>query len=71
MKKLLIILVGILTSCRPDYKYEIKGKVMYNDTLRNAIWYTDTISFDGDTIYYFNSNGEQTRIYPPFIIKEK
>ena len=36
--------------------------------MHDAIWYTDTISFDGDTIYYFNSDGSEVRIYPPFIL---
>jgi hypothetical protein len=36
--------------------------------MHDAIWYTDTISFDGDTIYYFNSDGSEVRIYPPYIL---
>jgi hypothetical protein len=36
--------------------------------MHDAIWYTDTISLDGDTLYYFNSDGSEVRIYPPFIL---
>ena len=73
MKKLLFIL--LLPSCvGKDYKYEIRGKVYVPSngptSMHDAIWYTDTISFDGDTAYYFNSDGSEVRIYPPFIIKQ-
>lgn len=72
MKKLLIGL--LLVSCTTkEYKYEIKGKIyipsMGPTSMHDAIWHTDTISFDGDTAYYFNSDGSEVRIYPPFIIK--
>jgi len=45
-------------------------RVPKSDTtvLHDAIWYTDTISFDEDTAYYFNSDGSEVRIYPPFIL---
>ena len=33
-----------------------------------AIQYTDTLGFDGDTAYYFNSDGSEVRIYPPYTI---
>jgi hypothetical protein len=75
MKKLiLIILVGmVLFSCgEKKYKYEIHGKVYVPTSginpLHNAVWYTDTIGFDGDTIYYFNSDGSEVRIKPPYIL---
>lgn len=72
MKKLLFSL--FLFSCTTkDYKYEIRGKVYVPSSgptsMHDAIWYTDTIGFDGDTVYYFNSDGSEVRIYPPFIIK--
>jgi hypothetical protein len=68
MKKLIFIL--LLSSCSEiDYKYEIKGTVETKDGSHSAIWYTDTISFDGDTVYYFNSDGSEVRIYPPYIVK--
>ena len=62
-----------LVSCTSKkYKYKIKGQVRVtkSDTtiLHDAIWYTDTISFDEDTAYYFNSDGSEVRIYPPFIL---
>jgi YHS domain-containing protein len=63
----------VLFSCkRKEYKYEIHGKVYVPTSginpLHNAVWYTDTISFDGDTIYYFNSDGSKVRIKPPYFI---
>jgi len=72
MKKLLFIL--LISSCSNiDYKYEIRGKVYIpsngTTSMHDAVWYTDTISFDGDTAYYFNSDGSEVRIYPPFTIK--
>ena len=39
--------------------------------MHDAIWYTDTISFDGDTAYYFNSDGSEVRIYPPYVLIDK
>lgn len=60
----------LLSSCsKLDYKYEIKGTVETKDGLHSAIWYTNAISFDGDTVYYFNSDGSEVRIYPPYIVK--
>jgi hypothetical protein len=41
---------------------------MVNDTLRDAIWFTDTISFKGDTAYYFNSNGSVVNVIYPYRI---
>jgi hypothetical protein len=77
MKKLIsIVAVLILFSCnRKEYKYEIHGKVYVPTTglnpMHDAIWYTDTISFDGDTLYYFNSDGSEVRINPPYILIDK
>jgi hypothetical protein len=77
MKKLILItLVGmVLFSCnRKEYKYEIRGKVYVPTSgvnpMHDAIWYTDTINFDGDTIFYFNSDGSEVRIKPPYILKD-
>jgi hypothetical protein len=76
MKKLIsIVTVLLLFSCnRKEYKYEIRGKVYVptsgTNPMHDAIWYTDTISFDGDTAYYFNSDGSEVRINPPYILKE-
>ena len=64
-----------LTSCNiKEYRYEIRGKVYVptagSNPMHDAIWYTDTISFDGDTAYYFNSDGSEVRIYPPYVLKD-
>jgi hypothetical protein len=78
--KLTVVIVTIaatlgltIVSCTSKkYKYKIIGQVRVpkSDTtvLHDAIWYTDTISFDEDTAYYFNSDGSEVRIYPPFIL---
>lgn len=59
----------MLFSCKPDYPYRIEGQVMWKDTLRPAIWYTDTFSLAEDsTLYYFNSNGSKAVIHPPYKI---
>ncbi len=78
MRKLIsiIIILVIFFSCkREKYKYEIHGKVYVPTNgisgLHDAVWYTDTISFDGDTIYYFNTDGSEVRINPPYILIDK
>ena len=69
MKKLALIL--LLASCtNKEYKYRIEGVVETKDGGHPAVWYTDTISFDGDTAYYFNSDSSEVRISPPYIIKQ-
>lgn len=71
MKKLIfIVLLGlIIFSCnQKKCRYKIKGTVITNKGHHPAIWYTDTISFDGDTAYYFNSDGSEVRIKPPYIL---
>lgn len=73
MKKLLFIVCLTLFSCnKKEYRYEIKGKVYVptsgTNPMHDAIWYTDTINFDGDTLYYFNSDGSEVRINPPYIL---
>ena len=75
MKKLMFIMLLGLTSCSmKEYRYEIRGKVYVPtagpNPMHDAIWYTDTISFDGDTAYYFNSDGSEVRIYPPYVLKD-
>lgn len=75
MKKLMFIMLLGLTSCSmKEYRYEIRGKVYVptagSNPMHDAIWYTDTISFDGDTAYYFNSDGSEVRIYPPYVLKD-
>ena len=66
MKKLISIFIILLVfSCgRNDYRYKIKGNVITNKGPHPAIWYTDTISFDGDT------DGSEVRIYPPYVLKK-
>jgi hypothetical protein len=79
MRKLISIIILSLVvffSCnRKKNKYEIHGKVYVPTNgisgLHDAVWYTDTISFDGDTIYYFNSDGSEVRINPPYILIDK
>jgi hypothetical protein len=72
MKKLLFISLLLVSCVGKKYKYEIRGKVYVPTSginpMHDAIWYTDTISFDGDTAYYFNSDGSEVRIKPPFKI---
>jgi len=71
MKKMFLIGLLFLVSCgRNDYRYKINGTVMTDKGPHPAIWYTDTISFDGDTAYYFNSDGSEVRIYPPYVLKD-
>ena len=76
MKKLMFIMLLGITSCNmKEYRYEIRGKVYVPTSglnpMHDAIWYTDTISFDGDTAYYFNSDGSEVRIKPPYILIDK
>jgi hypothetical protein len=75
MKKLMFIMLLVMTSCNmKEYRYEIRGKVYVPTSgpnpMHDAVWYTDTISFDGDTIYYFDRDGFEVRIYPPYILKD-
>ena len=72
IKTLLLILL-LFSSCgRKEYRYEIRGKIYIPTSglnpMHDAIWYTDTINFDGDTIYYSNSDGSIVKIRPPFIL---
>jgi hypothetical protein len=72
IKTLLLILL-LFSSCgRKEYRYEIRGKIYIPTSglnpMHNAVWFTETINFDGDTIYYFNSNGTKVKIRPPFIL---
>ena len=72
MKKILLIGLLLFSCTKKEYRYEIKGKVYVptsgTNPMHDAIWYTDTISFDGDTLYYFNSDGSEVRINPPYIL---
>ena len=73
MKKLLFVLLILSSSCvKKEYRYEIHGKVYVPtygpNPIHNAIWYTDSISYKGDTIYYFNSDGSKVQINPPYFL---
>ncbi len=69
MGKIIIFVIGLfLVGCVKQYKYKVIGNVMVNDTLRQAIWYTDTISFKSDTAYYVNSNGSVVNVIYPYRI---
>ena len=75
MKTIKILLLSILlfSSCgKKEYRYEIRGKVYVPTSglnpMHDATWFTDSIDFDGDTIYYFNSDGSEVKIRPPFIL---
>jgi hypothetical protein len=77
MKKLIVFLVFLIIlitfSCnRNKYRYKIHGKIYIPTSglhpIHDAIWYTDTISFDGDTLYYFNSDGSKVTIRPPYTL---
>jgi hypothetical protein len=72
MKKLLLISLLLFSCTKKEYRYEIKGQVYVPTSgvnpMHDAIWYTDTINFDGDTLYYFNSDGSEVRITPPYIL---
>lgn len=61
----------ILNFCKErDYKYQVSGWVNTKAGLKYAIWNTDSISFDSDTLFYKNINGSVVRIYPPYNIKQ-
>jgi len=75
-KSISFIVILLLMSCgKKEYKYVIHGKVYIPTSgpnpMHDTIWYTDTISFDGDTLYYFNSDGSEVRINPPYILIDK
>jgi hypothetical protein len=68
MKKLIYLsLVLILSSC--TYKYKIEGVIMFNDTLKPAIAYTDSIyGYNNDSIWYYNSDGSKLTLQSPYKI---
>jgi hypothetical protein len=75
MKTLLTILTSILllTSCNNKekvWKYEIHGFVQTDKGPHEAIWLTDTIDFDGESLFYHNSDGSKVTINPPFILHD-
>lgn len=73
----LLILISttlIVSSCNnkeQEWKYEIHGFIETDKGLREAIWYTDTITIDNDgSIHYDNSDGSRVTIKPPFILHD-
>ena len=65
----ILALTLLLFSCTAkEYKYRVVGSVVKNNKKYNAVWFTNTINFNADTLYYFNSNGSRVDIYPPFDI---
>ena len=64
-----INIILFLISCgSPEYKYHVVGNVNTKNGVCNAEWYSDTIYFEGDTIFYRNSDSSEVRIYPPYDI---
>ena len=60
----------LIVSCiSDDFKYRVIGKVKTKEGLKDAVWYTDTLGFDYDTVYYKNSDGGVVRISPPYEIE--
>ena len=65
----ILALTLLLFSCTvKEYKYRVVGSVVKKNKKYNAVWFTNTINFNVDTLYYFNSNGSRVDIYPPFKI---
>lgn len=63
VKVISIFIISLLfVTCIKEYKYKIVGTVKINNTLREAIWYTDVIMFKGDTVYYINSDQSIVKI---------
>jgi len=53
MKKLLLIGLLLVSCVSKQYKYKITGKVYVPTSginpMHDAVWYTDSLNFDGDT----------------------
>lgn len=63
VKVISIFIISLLfVTCIKEYKYKIVGTVKINNTLREAIWYTDVIMFKEDTVYYINSDQSIVKI---------
>ena len=71
---LLSLLISLsLLSCnnkQKEWRYEIHGFVQTKKGPHEAIWYTDTIDFDGESLFYHNSDGTKVTINPPFILHD-
>ena len=67
----IIFIVVLLASCNQlDYKYHVVGKVITKTGLKDAEWYTDTLSINNDTLFYKNSDSSIVKIYPPYTVYE-
>jgi len=63
------IVILLLSSCLEHTpKYKVTGSVPYKGSTHPAIWMTDTLSFNGDTALYTNSDGTVMTIAPPYTI---
>lgn len=68
-----LLFLLVLASCNTtEYKYRIKGKVYIPTSgvnpVHDAVWYTNSIKLVNDTLIYYNSDGSEVRINPPFTI---
>lgn len=68
-----LLLFFFLTSCHlKEYKYRIEGQVYVptsgTNPMHDAMWFTDSIRFKNDTIFYTNSDGSVVQINPPYKI---
>ena len=71
MKKNLLIAISLIaTSCtsKVDTTFRIEGNVDTKNGPHPAIWYTDQINFNGDSLYYINSDSSRVDIAPPYEI---
>lgn len=74
MKKFNYFLIFLfLLACKPkEYKYKIEGQVYIPTSglnpMHDAIWFTDSIRFRNDTIFYTSSDGSVVQINPPYKI---
>jgi hypothetical protein len=65
-----LLTVNCSNNKQKEWKYEIHGFVNTDKGLHEAIWYTDTIDFDGESLFYHNSDGTKVTINPPFILHD-
>lgn len=73
MKKISIAisLIIIISSCKPktdNYVFKVVGSVETTKGSHDAIWYTNELNFDGDTLYYTNTDSSKVTIHPPYEI---
>ena len=68
MKKLLLISLVLVSCTAKEYKYRVVGSVVKNNKKYNAVWFTNDLKFDNESVYYYNSNKTKVIIYQPFTI---